>query len=117
MKLRIDASDATPPYEQLCRQIVAATADGTLAVGTRLPSVRALADELGLAPGTVAKAYTQLEVAGVAEGRGRSGTFVRSGDSREAQAAQAAADFARRTAQLGLPAHHLLAIVRAALTQ
>lgn len=114
--LRIDAGDAAPPYEQICRQIVEGAAAGDLPVGTKLPTVRGLAADLGVAPGTVAKAYTQLEEAGVVQRRGRSGTFVSaSGDSSREQAAVAAADFVRRTRHLGLDGEQLLALVRAAL--
>ena len=51
-------------------------AAGELTPGTRLPTVRALAAELGLAAGTVARAYRELEADGVVETLGRKGTFV-----------------------------------------
>ncbi|MFC7765798.1 GntR family transcriptional regulator [Leucobacter soli] len=76
----IDASAPTPPFRQLHEQVVSAVADGRLLPGTRLPTVRALAAHLGLAVNTVAGAYRSLEAAGVVEGRGRAGTFVRLGD-------------------------------------
>ena len=44
--------------------------------GSRLPTVRALADQLELAPGTVARAYRELETEGTVTARGRAGTFV-----------------------------------------
>jgi DNA-binding transcriptional regulator YhcF (GntR family) len=50
--------------------------DGVLAPGERLPSVRRLADDLDLAPNTVASAYRLLGDRGVVVGRGRRGTFV-----------------------------------------
>lgn len=114
--LRIDAHDSAAPYEQICRQIVAGTTDGSLPVGSKLPTVRALATELGVAPGTVAKAYTQLEQAGVVEGRGRAGTFISAGGDRSSViAVDAARHFAAQTRHLGLGSDALLAIVRAAL--
>ncbi|MBO1768391.1 GntR family transcriptional regulator [Allobranchiibius sp. GilTou38] len=115
--LRIDPDDATPPYEQICRQIAAGSNDGSLAVGTKLPTVRGLAEQLGVAPGTVAKAYTRLEQSGLIETRGRAGTFVSSsGDRSQAEAAAAAADFAQRTRHLALNEESLISVVRAAVT-
>ena len=76
MIVRIDPGDPTPPYEQLRRQIAAAVASGTLAPGDRLPTVRQLAGDLGVANGTVMRAYAELEAAGVVvTGRG-AGTTV-----------------------------------------
>lgn len=114
--LRIDPRDSAAPYEQICRQIVAGTAGGSLPIGTKLPTVRALANQLGVAPGTVAKAYTQLEQAGVLEGRGRAGTFISAGGDRSGVlAVDAAREFAEQTRHLGLGTDELLAIVRGAL--
>ncbi|MDQ2850974.1 GntR family transcriptional regulator [Dermatophilaceae bacterium Sec6.4] len=114
--LRIDPGDTASPYEQICRQIVAGTTAGELPPGTRLPTVRALATGLGVAPGTVAKAYTRLEQAGVVQGRGRAGTFISAGSQESgALAVQAARTFAEQTRDLGLGADELLAIARAAL--
>lgn len=114
--LRIDARDSAAPYEQICRQILAGTTDGTLPIGTKLPTVRALATELGVAPGTVAKAYTQLEQSAVVEGRGRAGTFISAGaDRSNVIAVDAARHFATQTRHLALGTEELLAIVRAAL--
>jgi DNA-binding transcriptional regulator YhcF (GntR family) len=72
----VDRSSADPPYAQLVAQIRAAIDGGSLAPGTRLPTVRALATQIGLVPNTVAKAYRRLETCGYLEGRGRAGTFV-----------------------------------------
>ncbi len=90
MKLSIDPAASAPPFEQLRRQVIDAVADGSLAPGARMPTVRALAAELGLAVNTVAKAYRALEDDHVIERRGRAGTFVvATGDpvTREAQLA------------------------------
>lgn len=76
----IDGASSVPPFRQLHDAVVAAVASGSLAPGARLPTVRALAADLGLAANTVASAYRSLEDAGVVEGRGRAGTFVRLGD-------------------------------------
>ncbi len=72
----IDASDPTPPYEQLRRQLTVLISAGTLAPGTRLAPVRSLAEALNVAPGTVARAYKELEAAGLVAGRRGGGTLV-----------------------------------------
>lgn len=68
-----------------------AVAAGHLARGDRLPPVRTLAGELGLAPNTVARAYRDLEAGGLLEGRGRAGTFVAAAADERAERARAAA--------------------------
>ena len=78
LDVRIDPAATTPPFEQLRTQLARQAADGSLPAGTRLPTVRGLAEELDLAPGTVARAYKELEADGVLETQGRRGTFVRS---------------------------------------
>lgn len=74
--LLLDRDAAEPAYRQLYRRISGAVLDGTLAEGTRLPSARALASQLGLARGTVEAAYGQLAGEGYIQGRGAAGTFV-----------------------------------------
>jgi len=64
MIIRVDPADPTPPYEQLRRQIASSIATGELVPGTRLPTVRQLAGDLGVANGTVMRAYSELESAG-----------------------------------------------------
>ena len=85
----LDAGSPVPPFEQLRTQVATRAASGDLPPGTRLPTVRALATELGLAANTVAKAYRALETDGVITTEGRRGTFVSgaSGDAREAASA------------------------------
>jgi GntR family transcriptional regulator len=72
----VDLRSAVPPYEQIRSQISSLVAVGTLAPGSRLPTVRSLAADLGIAAGTVARAYKELEVAGLVEARRRGGTVV-----------------------------------------
>ena len=76
MILRLDPRSHIPPYEQLRAQISVMVAVGHLGPGTRMPTVRDLAGLLDLAPGTVARAYRELERDGILEGQGRRGTFV-----------------------------------------
>lgn len=74
--LRIDADDPTPPYEQLHRQLMTAIAFRALTPGTRLPPVRQLAADLGVAAGTVMRAYSELESEGFVVSRRGGGTAV-----------------------------------------
>jgi DNA-binding transcriptional regulator YhcF (GntR family) len=111
--IRIDPADPAPPYEQLKREIAAQVADGRLRPGVKLPTVRGLADELGLAPNTVARAYRELEASGVVDTRGRAGTFA-AGDEILSEARQAAAGYVDRIRALGLPEEDAVALVRRA---
>lgn len=77
--LRIDARDPAPPYEQVRRAIAEHVAAGRLSEGERLPPVRQLAGDLGVAAGTVARAYRELEAAGVVRTRRGGGTTVAPG--------------------------------------
>jgi GntR family transcriptional regulator len=76
MIIRFDPRSHIPPYEQLRAQLSVMVTVGHLEPGTRLPTVRELAEAIELAPGTVARAYRELEHDRVVEGRGRQGTFV-----------------------------------------
>lgn len=112
----IDPSSAVPPFEQLRAQLLEAVATGEVAPGARLPTVRRLAADLGIAPGTVARAYRELEMAHVIEARGRAGTFVTPhGDPARRQAQRAAAAFAEQVRALRIDADEALALVVAAL--
>jgi GntR family transcriptional regulator len=76
MILSVDASRALPVYEQVREQIRRMVAAGTLPAGVRLPTIRQLAADLGLAKGTIERAYELLEGDSVIERHGRNGTFV-----------------------------------------
>ena len=105
IRLHVDPAGAVAPYEQVRSQLAAAIADGTLVTGQRLPTVRHLATDLGLATNTVARAYRELEADGVIATQGRRGTFVRSGAVEAgagAAAERAAHDFAGTVRRLGL---------------
>ncbi|MEW2546393.1 GntR family transcriptional regulator [Streptomyces sp. NPDC047002] len=103
LQIEIDPESGPAPYEQVRSQIADRARDGSLPVGYRLPTVRGLAADLGLAANTVAKAYRALEADGVIETRGRNGTFVAAtGDAAAHEAAGAAAAFAQRARRLGL---------------
>jgi GntR family transcriptional regulator len=121
MILRVDTTSAVPPYEQIRSQIATMTAAGILPVGQRLPTIRQLAADLGLARGTIARAYRELEQGGSIRSRGRHGTFVadRQVDARadrERALIEAASVFATQAAQAGVDPHLALDRAMTALT-
>nr|WP_182114009.1 GntR family transcriptional regulator [Actinotalea sp. JY-7876] len=113
--LAVDPDSHIPPYEQVRSQVEALVDAGGLAPGTRLPTVRRLADDLGLAANTVARAYRELEQAGVVVTRGRHGTFVAvRGSDRDREAAVAAQQYVRRVRELGVDVEAAVHHVRTA---
>ncbi|WMX47786.1 GntR family transcriptional regulator [Streptomyces roseicoloratus] len=116
LRISVDARSTTAPYEQLRAQISESARSGELPVGYKLPTVRGLAEDLGLAANTVAKAYKALESDGVIETRGRNGTFVAAAsDAASRLAATAAAAYATEAHRLGLSREEAEAAVRDAL--
>jgi DNA-binding transcriptional regulator YhcF (GntR family) len=112
----IDSSSPVPPFEQLRSQLARQIQEQTLVVGTRLPTVRRMAADLGLAINTVGRAYRELEEAGLIETRGRNGSFVSAaGQQARERARRAAADYAAVVTSVGLDAAEALRIVQAAL--
>ena len=81
MQIRISQEDGTPVYQQLVTQIRMLVASGRLEEGQQLPPVRRLAEQLTINPNTVARAYRELETAGVVVTRRGSGVFVSDGTS------------------------------------
>jgi DNA-binding transcriptional regulator YhcF (GntR family) len=104
--LVVDTTDPTPPYEQLRRQLAGLVRAGVLGPGERLPPVRQVAADLGLAVGTVARAYRELEAAGLVRSRRGGGTRVRDGEPGPAEA--------RRAQRLRADAEELVARARRA---
>jgi len=116
MRLSVDPSSPVPPFEQLRLAIVDQVRSGELIVGARLPTVRALAEELHLATNTVARAYRELEQDRVIETRGRAGSFIAASGEESARQSQAAArDFVDRMRRLGVSDDEVLSLVSAAL--
>lgn len=112
----VDPGSPEPPYEQVRRQVAEAVVTGRLVPGTRLPPVRRLAGDLGLAANTVARAYRELEQAGLVETRGRGGTIVTGGGDASREAARSAAQqYVAIASRLGLQAGEIVALVRAAV--
>jgi DNA-binding transcriptional regulator YhcF (GntR family) len=100
--LRIDHASGEAPYEQVRRQIAEAAAAGLLAPGHRLPTVRRLATDLGIAANTVARAYRELEADGVVETHGRGGTLVATRRIGDSDAGDAAVTYVRTARGRGL---------------
>jgi GntR family transcriptional regulator len=119
--VHVDPDAPVPPFEQLRSQLAALIVAGTLAEGHRLPPIRQLAADLDLAPGTVARAYRELETAGLVRSQGRRGTRVlrpttaTADRERVADLAAAAQRFAAEIAPLELDADQVVDAVRAAL--
>jgi DNA-binding transcriptional regulator YhcF (GntR family) len=114
--ITVDTSVPTPPYEQIRSQLAEQITTGTLVPGARLPTVRQLANDLGLAVNTVARAYRELEAAELVETRGRAGTIVRSPDAAQEQVRTAADRFAAVVRQAGISPEQALRLVRTALS-
>lgn len=117
MKIVVDTETGLAPWRQVHDQVVRAVTTGALPEGTRLPPIRQLARDLGLASGTVARAYRELEAAGwVTTARAR-GTVVTIPPGRPDPAAllrTAAVDFAAQAHDLGASLDDALDAVRSA---
>jgi len=120
LDITVDVAGPVPPYEQIRRQLADYIGSGLLTRGTRLPTMRALAADLGVAVGTVGRAYAELEAAGLVASRRRSGTVVTGapaapGDGGEQRVREAAAELDARARESGMDADAVLTVVRAAL--
>ena len=117
MILEVDARSPVPPYEQLRQHVTALVLVGELRAGDRLPSIRQLANDLGLAGGTVARAYRELESDGIVTTHGRHGTVVQGPPQRPGPAAElieAARSYADEAARSGASLDDALTAVRVA---
>jgi len=85
MQIRISEFDGVPIYLQIVNQFKYLVAAGRLGAGEELPPIRVLAERLAINPNTVARAYRELEIAGVVEKRRTSGTYVSAAGSRMAR--------------------------------
>ncbi|MBC8365605.1 MAG: GntR family transcriptional regulator [Actinobacteria bacterium] len=122
--LRLDDGGSVPRFEQLRAQLAVMIAVGRLEPGCRLPTVRDLATQLGVAPGTVARAYRHLEQDDSVRGRGRLGTFVVDEPphsepllERQQRLDDAARRFAAETRQLGIRTDDAIAAYRQSVTR
>jgi DNA-binding transcriptional regulator YhcF (GntR family) len=115
--IALDPTDKTAPYQQVRQQILVAISKGKLKAGTKLPSVRALAEQLGLAVNTAAKVYKELEGSGAVVTRGRHGTIVQATEDEGSIAvADAASELAAIATRWGISEKATVAYVRAAFT-
>ena len=115
-EIAVDLAGHVPPFEQVRAQIADLIATGQLLPGDRLPTVRALAADLGLASNTVARAYKALETGGLVEAHSRAGTRVASGQhTAEVVLASLAAKFASAAHGAGLTEARAVELVRTAL--
>jgi len=76
MQIHISSTNGVPIYLQIVNQVKYLVAAGRLASGEELPPIRALAERLLINPNTVARAYRELETAGLVEKRRTAGTYV-----------------------------------------
>ncbi|MGZ8581110.1 MAG: GntR family transcriptional regulator [Actinomycetota bacterium] len=120
MIVRIDPHGRVPPYEQVRVQISEMIATGVVAEGNRLPTIRQLARDLGVAEGTIARAYRELERDGWIETRRRHGSFAKRpastpADERDRAIQEAATAFAVRVAQAGADPDDAVRVIRETL--
>ncbi len=102
----LDPAARSPLYRQLADKLSASILEGSLAAGSRLPSVREMAMELRINPNTVARAYREVEHAGLVSTQAGKGVFV-------AEALAGDSTPAVRSDGLLLAADHLLSVARA----
>ncbi|MEU1402530.1 GntR family transcriptional regulator [Streptomyces sp. NPDC005728] len=118
--VRVDTTSPVPPYEQIRAQLAALITTGRLAENDRLPTVRQLAADLGLAAGTVARAYRELEAASLIRTRRGAGTRVAplpapAARPDPAELAALARVFVAQARTLGATEDEVVSAVRAAL--
>ena len=112
--VRVDPDGARPLFDQLRTQIIDGVRDGRLPPGTRLPTVRELAGQLNMAVNTVARAYRELEAAGMLETRGQIRHFRRTGGSRRRRDGDRGAHYVSAAKALGVGKADALRYVEAA---
>jgi GntR family transcriptional regulator len=76
VQIHISPNDGVPIYLQIVNQVKYLVASGRLAPGEELPPIRVLAEKLLVNPNTIARAYRELEIAGVVTKRRTAGTYV-----------------------------------------
>ncbi|MGW3509527.1 GntR family transcriptional regulator [Streptomyces sp. NPDC000994] len=118
VNIRVVHPSPVPPYEQIRAQLADLISVGRLRMGDRLPSVRQLAADLGLANNTVVRAYRELEAAGLVRSRRGSGTQVIApapATDVKAKLHEYAGTYAAAARQLDVSDEEALAAVRHAL--
>lgn len=121
MIVSVDPSSPVPPFAQIRTAIRQLVVTGIMPVGTRLPTVRQLASDLGLAPGTVVRAFRELEAEGIIESRRRLGTHIKGLPSppnaaeRRRRIREAAASYAALVAEFSVDSEIAVELVREAI--
>ncbi|MBV1855042.1 GntR family transcriptional regulator [Catellatospora tritici] len=112
-EIAVDPGLHVPPYEQIRQQLADLITGGVLATGHRLPPIRQLAADLGLAAGTVARAYQELEAASLVHTRRAAGTVVAalSPQPTEERSDVLARQYVQAARRLGLTVDEALAAV------
>ncbi len=118
VSVTLDMAAATPPYEQVRTQLAGHIRTGSLRAGDKLPVVRALAADLGVATNTIARAYRELEAGGLVTTRRRVGTIVQAPPAPASAALrQRAMDFVRDARVAGLGDEEVVDLVRGTLIE
>lgn len=112
-RISLDPDSAVPPFEQIRSQLHDLIRSGALAAGQRLPSIRQLAGDLRIAPGTVARAYAELESSGMLETSRTLGTRVKSDQVADDSVRLAAIRFVEAARQSSTNLTDALGLVRA----
>ena len=116
VSVTLDMTAAVPPYEQVRAQLAGHIRTGALRPGDKLPVVRALAADLGVATNTIARAYRELEACGLVTTRRRVGTIVQAAPAQPGRALRdQAVKFAEAARGEGLSDEAVLDLVRGAL--
>lgn len=123
MIIEVDTTSAVPPFEQIRAQVTTMILSGVLPACTQLPTIRQLAADLGLAPGTVARAYRELEGDELVTSRVRHGTTVIAAPLEMSRAVavrrltEAAHTYAVLAQRLGIPVEDAAGLIRDALEE
>lgn len=119
MIVTVDLASKLPPYAQIKKAVLSAVADGSLSRGDRLPPIRQLAGDLGVATNTVARAYRELESDRVVASSGRRGTIVLAPPDIDlaSQNSEAIAEAIRSARRQGLGAGSILDVVTRTLAE
>lgn len=112
-RITVDVAGGVAPWRQVRDQILGLVERGQLPIGARLPAIRQLATDLGIAPGTVARAYKELEGDGILATARRHGTVVAAAPAGAADPLRSAAqEYVDTARSLGADARTAVAMVQ-----